>query len=138
VRLLLTVPTGILVDEPVTKVLAESAEGSFCLLPRHLDLATVLVPGPADVRARIGRREVVVAVDHGVLVKVGADVRVACQRAYVAGDLEEAERVPCASASTCRASARSGPGRRWRGWRATWSGGWGSCGGAMAPERPPA
>jgi F-type H+-transporting ATPase subunit epsilon len=45
VRLLLSVPTGVLLDEPVTKVIAESPDGSFCLLPRHLDLATVLVPG---------------------------------------------------------------------------------------------
>jgi F-type H+-transporting ATPase subunit epsilon len=92
VRLLLTVPTGTLVDEPVTKVLAESAEGGFCLLPRHLDLATVLVPGLLTFVRASGDEEVVVAVDHGVLAKVGADVRVACQRAYVAGDLEEAAR----------------------------------------------
>jgi F-type H+-transporting ATPase subunit epsilon len=91
VRLLLSVPTGVLVDEAVTKVVAESADGSFCLLPRHLDLATVLVPGLLSF-ARAAGDEVVVAVDHGVLVKAGADVRVACRRAVVAGDLEAAER----------------------------------------------
>ena len=90
-RLVLTVPTGVLVDEPAAKVVAESPEGSFCLLPRHLDLATVLAPGLLAF-VRPGGEEVVVAVDHGVLVKAGDDVRVACQRAYVAGDLEDAER----------------------------------------------
>ncbi len=90
-RLLLTVPTDVLLDVRVAKVVAEGAEGSFCLLPRHLDLATVLVPGlltfttPDEV-------ETVVATDHGVLVKVGDDVRVACQRALVASDDLAAER----------------------------------------------
>src|SRR5690606_33017415 len=36
--------------------------------------------------------EVFVAVDEGVLVKAGGDVRVACRRAVVAGDLANAKR----------------------------------------------
>ncbi len=94
-RLLLTLPTDVLVDEPAAKVVAESPAGSFCLLPRHLDLATVLVPGLLTFERPDGG-EVVVAVDHGVLVKVGDDVRVACQRAFLAGDLDEAERAVAA------------------------------------------
>jgi len=92
VNLLVTVATHVLVAAPATRVVAESAAGSFCLLPRHLDLATVLVPGLLTFQRPDGE-EVVVAVDHGVLVKVGDEVRVACQRGYLAGDLEEAERV---------------------------------------------
>ncbi|MFN2323441.1 MAG: F0F1 ATP synthase subunit epsilon [Trueperaceae bacterium] len=90
-KLLLTVPTEVLLDEPVVKVVAESEAGSFCLLPRHLDLATVLVPGLLTA-VRPDGAEVVVAVDHGVLVKVGGDVRVACQRAFVASDPDDAAR----------------------------------------------
>lgn len=90
-RLLLTVPTEVLIDRPVVKVVATSAEGSFCLLPRHLDLATVLVPGLLTFTSADGT-EGVVATDHGVLVKVGDDVRVACQRALEASDELEAER----------------------------------------------
>jgi len=69
----------------VTKVIAESPAGSFCLLPLHVDVATVLVPGLLTFTRPDGE-EVAVAVDHGALVKVGDEVRVACQRALVAGD----------------------------------------------------
>lgn len=91
-RLLLTVPTHVVIDESTDKVTADSVAGSFTLLPRHLDLATVLVPGLL-IFEREGGGEVVVAVDHGVLVKVDEDVRVACQRAFVTGGLGEAEQV---------------------------------------------
>ena len=88
-RLLLSVPVDTLLDEPAEKVIAESPDGSFCLLPRHVDLATVLVPGLLTF-TRPGGEEVAVAVDHGSLVKVGDEVRVACQRAFVAGDVASA------------------------------------------------
>jgi len=91
VRLLLSVPTEVLLDERVTKVIAESPDGHFCLLPRHVDLATVLVPGLLTY-LRPGGAEAVVAVDHGVLVKVGDDVRVACERAHPAANAEAAAR----------------------------------------------
>ncbi len=89
-RLLLSQPSGVLVDASVRKVIAESDRGSFCLLPRHADTATVLVPGLLAYLDEDGE-EVIVAVDEGILVKVGDHVRVACQRAVVAGDLGSAE-----------------------------------------------
>lgn len=90
-RLLLSVPTDVLLDRRVDKVVAESPEGHFCLLPRHVDVATVLVPGLLTYLDEDGV-EAVVAVDHGVLVKVGDEVRVACERAQVAPDAEAAAR----------------------------------------------
>ena len=90
-RLLLSVPTEIVLDERVTKVIAESPDGHFCLLPRHVDVATVLVPGLLTYLRPDGV-EAVVAVDHGVLVKVGDDVRVACERAQPAASAEAAAR----------------------------------------------
>jgi F-type H+-transporting ATPase subunit epsilon len=89
-RLLVSVPSGILVDQPVRKVVAESDRGSFCLLPRHADVATVLVPGLLAFHDESGD-EVFVAVDEGILVKVGPEVRVSCQRGVLAGDLGSAE-----------------------------------------------
>ena len=88
-RLLLSVPTDILLEEATEKVIAESPAGSFCLLPLHVDFATVLVPGLLTFTRPDGE-EVAVAVDHGALVKVGDEVRVACQRAFVAGDAASA------------------------------------------------
>lgn len=89
-NLLLSVPTGVLVDEPVVKVIAEADFGSFALLPEHADIAALLVPGLLAYHLEDGR-EIFVAVDHGLLVKTGVHVRAACQRAVVAGDLGTAE-----------------------------------------------
>jgi F-type H+-transporting ATPase subunit epsilon len=91
VRLFLSVATEVLLDVEVAKVIAESPEGHFCLLPRHVDIATVLVPGLLTYQLPDGE-EAVVAVDHGVLVKVGEDVRVACERALPAPDAAAAAR----------------------------------------------
>ena len=89
-KLVLSVPTGVLVDTSVRKLVAEADHGSFCVLPRHADTATLLVPGLLAYWGANGD-EVIVAVDEGVLVKTGEQVRVACQRAVVAGDLGSAE-----------------------------------------------
>lgn len=89
-KLLLSVPAGVLVDLPVSKVVAEADFGSFALLPRHADVAALLVPGLLAYHLEDGS-EVFVALDHGLLVKVGEQVRVACQRAAVAGSLGAAE-----------------------------------------------
>ncbi|MCD6672902.1 MAG: F0F1 ATP synthase subunit epsilon [Burkholderiaceae bacterium] len=88
-KLLLSVPTGIVLDTRVARVSAESDRGSFSLLPRHADGAMLLRPG---LLSYVGEDdiEVFVAIDEGILVKAGLDVRVACQRAVVAGDLEDA------------------------------------------------
>lgn len=91
-RLLLSVPTGVVLDLPVVKVSGESDRGSFTLLPRHADGAMLLRPGLLSYVDE-NDAEVFVAVDEGVAVKAGANVRVACQRAVVAGDLEDARSV---------------------------------------------
>ncbi len=43
-RLKVLLPTEVLVDEEVVKVTAEAENGSFCLLPRHIDFVAALVP----------------------------------------------------------------------------------------------
>ena len=88
-RLLLSVPTGVVLDVPARKVSGKSDRGSFTLLPRHADGAMLLEPGLLSYLDEDGQ-EVFVTVDEGVLVKVGSDVRVAARRAVVAGDLENA------------------------------------------------
>lgn len=88
-KLLLSVPTGVLLDTCVRRVSAESDRGSFTMLPRHADTALLLRPGLLSYVDEEGS-EVFVAVDEGVLVKAGPAVRVACQRAVVAGALEDA------------------------------------------------
>ncbi|MCK2184155.1 F0F1 ATP synthase subunit epsilon [Halomonas getboli] len=74
-RLQVLLPTEVLVDEPARRILAVAEDGAFCLLPRHIDFVTALVPGvllfhDADDVERC------LAVDRGLLVKCGHRVRV--------------------------------------------------------------
>jgi F-type H+-transporting ATPase subunit epsilon len=70
----------------VTRMVAETREGSFGLLPHRLDCVAALVPGILTYQTESGG-EVWVAVDEGVLVKTGADVLVSVRRAIGGTDL---------------------------------------------------
>lgn len=85
-RLRLVIPTEILVDAVVRKVLAEGPEGSFCLLPRHIDCAAVLVPGLLAYETTEGV-EHHVAIDDGILVKCADEVLVSTRRGVAGGVL---------------------------------------------------
>lgn len=89
-RLLLSIPTGVVLDTTTAKITGESDRGSFTMLPRHADGALLLRPGLLSYLSEEGE-EVFVAVAEGVLVKAGRDVRIASSRAVVAGDLEDAK-----------------------------------------------
>lgn len=86
-RLRILLPTEVLVDEPASKVVAEAVNGSFGLLPRHVDVATALVPGVLTF-VDAGGRERYVAVDDGILVKCGPDVLVSVRNAVQSDVLE--------------------------------------------------
>lgn len=70
----------------VTRIVAETHEGSFGLLPHRLDCAAALVPGILTYETDADG-EVFVAVDEGVLVKTGPDVLVSVRRALGGTDL---------------------------------------------------
>jgi F-type H+-transporting ATPase subunit epsilon len=70
----------------VTRIVAETREGSFGLLPHRLDCVAALVPGILIYETESGG-EVLLAVDEGVLVKTGADVLVSVRRAIAGTDL---------------------------------------------------
>lgn len=89
-RLMVLLPTGVLVDEQVAKVVAEAQNGFFGMLPRHVDFVSALVPGILSYTDLEGHDRYV-AVDEGVLVKCGPDVRVSvlnAVRGEALGDLE--------------------------------------------------
>ena len=76
----------------VLRMVAESPEGSFGLLPRRLDCVTALVPGILIYETEADG-EVFVAVDEGLLVKTGLDVLASVRNAISGtelGQLEEA------------------------------------------------
>ena len=70
----------------VSRIVAETREGSFGLLPHRLDCVAALVPGILIYETE-AEGEVCVAMDEGVLVKVGQDVLVSVRRAIGGADL---------------------------------------------------
>jgi F-type H+-transporting ATPase subunit epsilon len=82
-------PERVVLHETVDAVVAEGANGSFGLLPRHIDVVAPLVPGILAYRR--DEEEAFVAVDEGVLVKCGDEVLVSVRDAVVGPDLESLE-----------------------------------------------
>ena len=70
----------------VSRIVAETREGSFGLLPHRLDCVAALSPGILLYETEADG-EVCVAVDEGVLVKAGPDVLVSVRRAIAGADL---------------------------------------------------
>lgn len=70
----------------VTRIVAETREGSFGILPRRLDCVAAIAPGILTYENEI-EGEVYLAVDEGVLIKTGADVLVSVRNAIAGADL---------------------------------------------------
>ena len=70
----------------VTRIVAETREGSFGILPRRLDCVAALAPGILIYENEI-EGEVYLAVDEGVLIKTGVDVLVSVRNAVAGTDL---------------------------------------------------
>ncbi len=85
-RLKVLLPSEILVDQEVTKVIAEGRDGEFCLLPRHVDFLAALVPGIFLFTTPDGREQFL-AVDQGILVKCGPEVLVSTRNAVSGAEL---------------------------------------------------
>lgn len=83
----LLTPIQILVDQPIKKLVAEAENGHFCLLPRHLDFVTALVPGILTFTSA-SDQEHFWAVDEGILVKCGAIVWVSVLNAIAGENLD--------------------------------------------------
>jgi F-type H+-transporting ATPase subunit epsilon len=80
-------PSRIFADKTgVLRIVAETREGSFGLLPHRLDCAAALAPGILVYETE-AEGEVYVAVDEGVLVKTGLDVLVSVRNAIGGTDL---------------------------------------------------
>lgn len=106
-KLEIMLPSGVFLDTEVDKVVAECSHGNFCLLPRHIDMSTALVPG---IFSYVAEGEVYhLAVDSGVLVKQGESIRVASRAAVTGeiGTLEEEVRKMEEEAGDAEKSARS-------------------------------
>ena len=92
-NLKILLPFGIYAEKTeVSRIVADTREGSFGLLPHRRDCVAALAPGIL-IYQNEGEGEVYVAVDEGVLVKTGSDVLVSVRNAIGGtdvGQLQEA------------------------------------------------
>ncbi len=93
-RLLITTPTAVVVDErDIVAVRAEDETGSFGILTGHAEFMTALTISVVNWRQACGRQRFC-AVRHGVLsVANGDEVAIATREAIVSDDLDRLEHV---------------------------------------------
>lgn len=84
-------PQKILLQTIATKITADAENGSFTLLPRHVDFFTSLVPGIFIFEKN--EVEYFLAVDKGILVKHGYEVFVSVRNAVEGSDLGTLEQL---------------------------------------------
>jgi len=86
-HLKILLPFGTWADKTgVSRIVADTREGSLGLLPHRLDCVAALAPGILIYQEE-AEGEVYVAVDEGVLVKTGLDVLVSVRNAIGGTDL---------------------------------------------------
>lgn len=90
-KLTVLLPSQVLLEEEVIRIKAEAEDGWFGILPKHVDTVAALVPS-VFVFQQPGKAEEYIAVDHGILVKCGPDVRVSTRNAVRGTSLEELQR----------------------------------------------
>ncbi|WP_211483093.1 hypothetical protein [Fodinibius roseus] len=82
-------PERVLVDREADKIIAEGTNGSFCLKPRHVDFVSALKTGILMYES--GGEEYYIAVDEGILVKIGQRVLVSVLNGIMGSDLSKLE-----------------------------------------------
>ncbi|MGA2133570.1 MAG: F0F1 ATP synthase subunit epsilon [Bryobacteraceae bacterium] len=88
-HLKILLPFGVFAEKTgVSRIVAETREGSFGILPHRLDCVAALAPGILTYQNE-GEGEVYAAVDEGVLVKTGLDVLVSVRNAIGGTDLAQ-------------------------------------------------
>jgi len=86
-NLRILLPFGVFASKTgVSRIVAETGQGSFGLLPHRLDCVAALVPGIL-VFETPEEGEAYVAVDEGILIKTGVEVRVSVRNAIAGNDL---------------------------------------------------
>lgn len=86
-RLEVLIPSRVVVQEEVSAVVAEGREGCFGILPRHVDYVSPLIPGILLYRREEDGGERILALDQGILLKVGSEILVSARDAVTGDDL---------------------------------------------------
>jgi F-type H+-transporting ATPase subunit epsilon len=93
-QLTLLLPDQIVLSTPVTRVGGEAVNGSFVVLPRHIDFVTALVPGILYyLDDNDDDHPHYAAIDRGILVKRNGTVWVSVLQAMLGDDLEHLDQV---------------------------------------------
>jgi F-type H+-transporting ATPase subunit epsilon len=85
-KLKILLPSEIFIQQDVAKVTAEAGNGSFCMLPHHIDFVAALVPGLFSFETADGV-QIILAMDEGVLIKNGQEVLVSTRNAVRGQDM---------------------------------------------------
>ena len=88
IDLKILLPGKTFLKREVKKITAEAENGWFCLLPKHVDFTTSLTPGILLLTTSEGK-DVVLAIDEGILVKYGKEVVISTRNAIEGEDLGE-------------------------------------------------
>jgi len=87
INLKILLPSHIFAEKKgVTRLVAETPDGSFGFLPHRLDCVAALVPGILTYETE-SEGEVYLAIDQGVLIKAGLDVLISVRDAVEGADL---------------------------------------------------
>ena len=88
-NLRILLPFGVFAEKAdVLRVVADTSDGSYGLLPHRLDCVAALVPGILTYETK-DSGTVYVGIDQGVLVKAGDQVTVSVRRAIGGSDLSQ-------------------------------------------------
>ena len=87
-RLRVITPIEVVLDQRVSRVVAEAPDGAFGMLPRHADYVSLLVPGILTYETEEGC-ERYIGVNSGTLVKCGTQVLVSAMGAVQSDRLED-------------------------------------------------
>ena len=88
-NLRILLPFGVFAEQSdVMRVVADTTDGSYGILPHRLDCVAALVPGILTYETK-DSPTVYVGIDQGVLVKAGSLVTVSVRRAIGGSDLEQ-------------------------------------------------
>jgi len=85
-------PAEVMMEKEVKKIVAEAENGSFCLMPNHIDFVATLAPGIFTYELAEGGQEIL-AMDVGTLVKKGMNVLVSTRNATKAAELGKLKQV---------------------------------------------
>ena len=92
IQLKILLPNEVFFTGDVLQLIAEAANGQFCLLPHHVDFVAALVPGLLIYR-EVDEQEHFVAVDEGALVKCGYEVLISTRSAVASDDLGSLDQI---------------------------------------------